>query len=353
MKKQRAVNTVTANDEYSQTLMKMYENWMGGDCFQGSNIAEEEIPTGQKQGGGEAGEFNSAIGKLPAVEYDKSTAIPTGKVVNSDDGSKKDPKEKASAGDPPVALKGTMTIGQGSLSTGKRQSHGAAIRDTTLVATEEKKAKKDYDGDGKVESGKAEYFGSRDKAIKKAMGKKVKEEFSSEAKMVCKKCGGNHPTQSCKATNEEIESYLWSEAERIMTELSELTETTFFVESKPWDEFTEDERDELEEGKKKGLWDNIHAKRKRGEPPAKKGDKDYPKTLKVESMKQARKNVGASTCWDGYKAKGTKKKGGKVVPNCVKAGVEPNHDGEELKEYGQWKEKARKTSSKIMSYYRK
>ena len=73
------------------------------------------------------------------------------------------------------------------------------------------------------------------------------------------------------------------------------------------------------EGKKKGLWDNIHAKRKRGEPKAKKGDKDYPKTLNVEGdMKTARKNVGASTCWDGYKAKGTKKKGGKTVPNCVK-----------------------------------
>ena len=41
--------------------------------------------------------------------------------------------------------------------------------------------------------------------------------------------------------------------------------------------------------------------------------------MKTEgSMKQARKNVGADTCWDGYKAKGTKKKGGKVVPNCVK-----------------------------------
>ena len=39
---------------------------------------------------------------------------------------------------------------------------------------------------------------------------------------------------------------------------------------------------EIEEGKKKGLWDNIHAKRKRGEAPAKKGDKDYPKTLNVE-----------------------------------------------------------------------
>ena len=34
--------------------------------------------------------------------------------------------------------------------------------------------------------------------------------------------------------------------------------------------------------KKKGLWDNIHAKRKRGESPAKKGDKDYPETLNVD-----------------------------------------------------------------------
>ena len=36
------------------------------------------------------------------------------------------------------------------------------------------------------------------------------------------------------------------------------------------------------------------------------------------SMETARKNVGASTCWKGYKAKGTKMKGGKSVPNCVK-----------------------------------
>ena len=121
------------------------------------------------------------------------------------------------------------------------------------VKTESKKAKKDYDGDGKVESGKDEYFGSRDKAIKKAMGKKAMKKEET-----------------------------------------------------------------VEEGKKKGLWDNIHAKRKRGEKPAKKGDKDYPKTLNVEGMKTARKNVGASTCWDGYKAKGTKMKNGRKVPNCVK-----------------------------------
>ena len=84
---------------------------------------------------------------------------------------------------------------------------------------------------------------------------------------------------------------------------------------------------------RKGLYANIHAKRKRGERMRSKGDKGAPtdkafkdseKTAKKEevevdeSLKQARKNVGASTCWDGYKAKGTKMKGGKKVPNCVK-----------------------------------
>ena len=46
----------------------------------------------------------------------------------------------------------------------------------------EKKAKKDYDGDGKVESGTDEWKGSRDKAIKKSVSKKsygVKESYSS------------------------------------------------------------------------------------------------------------------------------------------------------------------------------
>ena len=36
--------------------------------------------------------------------------------------------------------------------------------------------------------------------------------------------------------------------------------------------------DDMEDGpmKKRGLWDNIHAKRKRGESPAKPGDPDRP-----------------------------------------------------------------------------
>jgi len=43
----------------------------------------------------------------------------------------------------------------------------------------------------------------------------------------------------------------------------------------------------------------------------------------TENLKKARKNVGADKCWDGYKAKGTKKKDGKEVPNCVKEGSKP------------------------------
>ena len=74
---------------------------------------------------------------------------------------------------------------------------------------------------------------------------------------------------------------------------------------------------ELEE-EKKGLWANIRAKRSRGEKPAKPGEKGYPKTLDIEEdLAQARKNVGASKCWPGKVAKGTKMKGGKEVPNSV------------------------------------
>jgi len=70
----------------------------------------------------------------------------------------------------------------------------------------------------------------------------------------------------------------------------------------------------------KGLWDNIHARRKKGLPRKKPGQKGYPKTLDIEEgLKQARKNVGASKCWTNKKIGNppTKMKNGKEVPNCV------------------------------------
>ena len=60
-------------------------------------------------------------------------------------------------------------------STGPYNYNRFAAQERKLGFVVEKKADKDYDGDGKVESGKEEYFGSKDKAIKKAMGKEVKE----------------------------------------------------------------------------------------------------------------------------------------------------------------------------------
>ena len=42
------------------------------------------------------------------------------------------------------------------------------------------------------------------------------------------------------------------------------------------------------------------------------------------------KGLDGKACWKGYKLAGTKKKGGKTVDNCVKAGVE--YEGDELTE---------------------
>ena len=65
-----------------------------------------------------------------------------------------------------------------------------------------------------------------------------------------------------------------------------------------------------------GVVHNAIQRAKGGKPDGKDTRKE--ETVIEGSMKQARKNVGASTCWKGYKAKGTKMKNGRPVPNCVK-----------------------------------
>ena len=168
MKKQDTVNTVKNNDDFSSGLMEQYNKWMGGDCFQNTNIPDFHLSEAPFDG--------------------------------------MDP-----------------------------QSHGAEIENTL---TKKKGPKK--------ESPKAQLA--------------TKEETE-----ICAKCGGNHATEVCPniLEREEIE---------IDGELMVL------------------EKIKIEN------WDNIEE----------------------GSMKTARANVGASTCWKGYKAKGTKMKGGKSVPNCVK-----------------------------------
>jgi hypothetical protein len=102
---------------------------------------------------------------------------------------------------------------------------------------------------------------------------------------------------------------------------SKITRAADFIDSAA-EYLSSDEVSEEVIDEKKGLWDNIHARRKKGLPPKKPGEKGYPKTLDIEEdLKQAKANVGASKCWKGKKVGNppTKMKGGKEVPNCVPA----------------------------------
>ena len=129
MEKQRTVNTVTANDGFSSGLMDSYDRWMGGDTFQNSTIKEEEIPTGQKQGGGTGASFTSVGGSLPAIEFDKSTGLPTIPELGvTDETGKKDPKASSTGGEPPTNPQGL------------KPKYGAQIRNTVLVGANEEAA---------------------------------------------------------------------------------------------------------------------------------------------------------------------------------------------------------------------
>jgi hypothetical protein len=72
---------------------------------------------------------------------------------------------------------------------------------------ESKMATKDHDGDGKIESGKDEYFGSKDKAIKKALKKvpdmkKVNEEEETEHQAAVKKAFS--PNQAIRDVHQAV-----------------------------------------------------------------------------------------------------------------------------------------------------
>ncbi len=282
MERQKPVNSVQHNDAFSQALIESYGKWVGGAGF-GWHLNEDGIPTPEKKELGAPG---------PAGGADASTSIPdlAGKDKKEDDFSTKDPKTNAAPPDPAANLR----TGQG-----MKYSVGAEIRDTTKVVaregTEGKQKCPECGGKGCSHCGNT------------GVHKMKKEDVDVLGENCCKKTG----EPECKCGDKE------SKKEKAVTE-------------------------------GKGLYANIHAKRKRGGSPAKPGSDNYPakdafaksaKTAKKEevsfelngetyiferevieegSMKAARKNVGASTCWKGYKAKGTKKKGGKSVPNCVK-----------------------------------
>lgn len=151
-----------------------------------------------------------------------------------------------------------------------------------LKLVQEKKAAKDYDGDGKVESGSKEHAGAVHNAIQrkkglKADGKDTRAEGYDNTK-------GNRHGDGPEGTAKRKAA--------------------------------------LE--KKRGMKLDDHPQFKEHHEKDAEGkviEHEVEEDLE-EGMKAARDNVGASTCWKGYVAKGTKTKGGKEVPNCVPANEE-------------------------------
>ena len=192
------------------------------------------------------------------------------KKETKDDFSQKDPKAKAGAPDPATNLRA---------GTGVKQSHGAEIRDTTkIVAREGKETCSKCGGDG------------------------------------CKHCEGKgyHKTHDC---SKKVKHEQWGIGECILGEHAAPDENGYVSH---YDVMFEHgiERDvpsaDMEVVVSESHNEEFHRFDSRHE-----FELDGV-TYVFEGMKQARKNVGASTCWKGYKAKGTKMKDGKEVPNCVK-----------------------------------
>ena len=225
----------------------------------------------------------------------------------------------------------------------------------------EKKAKKDYDGDGKIESGTDEYMGSKDKAIKKAMamrGKKKVAEHHQKDKdgntIPHEEEGSGTPSSVEEAKIDKIDP---------KNKRNRRNVAKFGKQTKPYDpptkemktsmgKFMQKTRQDLhknkrgvkseeivlesdKKGKGSGTKDACYHKVKSRYsvwPSAyasgalvkcrKAGAKNWGNSSKKEEfdyyqmpMKSFDKIVGE--CWKTHKQVGTKMKGGKVVPNCV------------------------------------
>ena len=172
---------------------------------------------------------------------------------------------------------------------------------------EEKKAKKDYDGDGKIETGSKEHAGVVHNAIqRKKGGKPDGQDTRSESYTVTNadKKGNTPAYQNYK------KGMKGKDGKPLYKAADHMEENVVMDTIKG-----------AANAGKKFLKKGIEGKAKQIERGSKTPAGAFSQYLQMkeegiarvfgEGMKQARKNVGASTCWDGYKAKGTKKKNGR------------------------------------------
>lgn len=182
---------------------------------------------------------------------------------------------------------------------------------------EGKKAKKDYDGDGKVESGKDEYLGSRIKAAKKAG--KMDEGMGGEM-CACEACGGTgqvqapvkewSPEAKAKAAkyNKKAKAYA-AAAKRIdankngIPDDEEVEETTKPASKKKPVAKKEETSTEESQGSSKhsygqGIYENDEVK---GAKKAKQQNKEQDSELRDDDIDEATSSTGGTIEKDGDK----------------------------------------------------
>ena len=232
---------------------------------------------------------------------------------------------------------------------------------------QEKKAKKDYDGDGKIESGSKEHAGVVHNAIQKKKGgtpdgKDTRTEgkdyglYKGDGKVKIGQKEEKKPPRTAKgAMAYDGPNKAASEArDRIIAKTKAKRAK---LKKEDW---RADLGFEIVEHHQKDEDGNVidHEDEADGTPSsveeAVKGEKLDIKTTGIknkveinpemkteskdrffESLKQARKNVGMDpnkpSCWKGYKATSTKIKGGKKVPDCKKESLMDKVETDALK----------------------
>ena len=217
---------------------------------------------------------------------------------------------------------------------------------------QEKKAKKDYDGDGKIESGSKEHAGVVHNAIqKKKGGKPDGQDTRTEGKAYGLYKGdgkvriGQKKEEKKKPPRTAKGAMAYDGPNKAASEARDriIAKTKAKRAKLKKEDWRADLGFEIVEHHKTDADGNVipHEEEADGTPSsveeATKGEKLDIKTTGIknkveinpemkteardrllEKMSQASKNVGTTQCWKGYKRAGTQMKKGKVVPKCEK-----------------------------------
>ena len=237
----------------------------------------------------------------------------------------------------------------------------------------EKKAKKDYDGDGKVESGAKEYRGAVHNAIQKKKGGKAdgQDTSSVDEGVIYEK-----DEKKGKITGKNVDNYNSKDpAVKVFPKLGEQKEedpsakaaekraTTakkmvlmkklqalrsgagadIQASAEMEGSVVEEACDDCKKDKKEEKVDDLRSKaaemkllknkmRARGIRVA--GEDPTPRNMKTyDDLGEAKNGGDNDPCWDTHKQVGMKKKGGKMVPNCVpKEEVVKEEESDRLKD---------------------